>query len=165
MSAQNNQNLSIKKLLTLVGVAGASILLSFPVLAQTSDGNRLPTDDRSNTPNAPLNDQLNNDAKGGSQMNNGTNQMNNGTNQMNRPTTTGGGYPGNNVTPAGAMDNTNQRSTTDNFNQMNQRSTTDNVNQMNQPTTTGAGYPGNNVTSPAQYNNTNMNEQGVQGLW
>ena len=161
MIGQKNQHLSIKKLVVLTGAISASILLSLPVLAQTSNGGHLPSDDRYDSQGSSRNDELNNDNKSPGQSNN------NGTSQMNQPSTTGAGYPGNGVTPSGGT-----RSTDQQYNQSNPNGSS----QMNQPSTTGAGYPGNGVTpnsgssnSTGQYNNSGSSNstgaQGVEGLW
>ena len=156
MSAQKNQYLSTQKLVALAGAISASLLLSLPVLAQTSNGGRLPSDNRYDPQGSSKNDELNNDANSPGQSNN------NGTGQTNQPSTTGAGYPGNGVTPSSGTRSTDQQN-----NQSNPNSST----QMNQPSTTGAGYPGNGVTpnsgssnSTGQYNNSN-GAQGVEGLW
>ena len=105
MSLQNNKKLSIKSLLSIVGIAGASILMSLPVLAQATPDNsgstnqtqtttteRQPTDDRaapgenSNMQTQPSNNGMS--TTGTQQMNNSgsTTEMQ----QYNRRSTTTG---------------------------------------------------------------------------
>lgn len=69
MNKQNNNKLSIKTLLSIVGVAGASVLMSFPAFAQMTPsdsgssttpqmtGDRKPTDDRSMQQQTPASSQ------------------------------------------------------------------------------------------------------------
>ena len=69
MNKQNNRKLSIQTLLSIVGVAGASVLMSFPAFAQMTPSNsgsstdpqmtgeRKPTDDRSMQQQAPASSQ------------------------------------------------------------------------------------------------------------
>lgn len=156
MNAQKSKKLSIKKIVSLAGVATASVLLSVPAFAQVSpsngqnnengastgeqqiDGRRQPSDDRfPENQGASENNGMNNDIRG-------TNQdTNNTTNRMERPSTTGT-QPG-----AGQRQPTDDRfmqNQTVPQNPQNNRSNNDSTRGTYQPSTTGAGYPGNGVT-------------------
>ncbi|MEW6491370.1 MAG: hypothetical protein AB1589_02290 [Cyanobacteriota bacterium] len=75
--------------------------------------------------------------------------------QNNGGSTTGAGYPGNNVTPQGGDNNMNQESTNMEDNTQNQTRPAGSSYQNNGGSTTGAGYPGNNVTPQGGDNNMN----------
>ena len=144
MKTQNNRKLSIKTLLSIVGVAGASVLMSFPAFAQTTPsssdspssnqpmtGQRQPTDDRS----------MQNQTPGSQQMNTGT------SNTSDRQTTTG---------------------TTVETQQLNRSTTTQQVNPNGATPTSPTGTPSTtpqNTTSPAPTTTQETPDQGVRALW
>jgi hypothetical protein len=94
-------------------------------------------------------------------MNRGANSWNERSSQErfqdNGGSTTGAGYPGNNVRPQGVD---NERMNRDSMmnrgaNSWNERSSQERF-QDNGGSTTGAGYPGNGVTPPDEYNEENQ---------
>lgn len=159
MNIQNKKKLSIKYLLSIVGIAGASVVMSFPAFAQvtpsSSDspssnqqmtGERKPTDDRSMQEQTPA---------GSQQMNTGT------SNTSDRQTTTG------TTTVETQQYN---RSTTSQ--QANPNGVTPTTTPSAVPTDTPAVTPTDtpsttpeNTTSPAPTTNQQAPDQGVRALW
>ena len=173
MGTQHNKN-SIQKLISLAGVASASVFLSLPALSLTP-----PT---SSLSNQPLNNQseladstvrtrellaqgmsensrstgpecvgyLGNLTSGGGyycglyKLNQPS--TNREASTMNRSSTTGAGYPGNGVAPNSGANMMERPSAPSGSSSMEQRSTTGAGDTMNRPSTTGAGYPGNGVS-------------------
>lgn len=153
MNKQNNSKLSIQTFLSIVGVAGASVLMSFPAFAQMTPsnsgsstetpqmtGDRKPTDDRS----------MQNQTQGSQQMDGTSNtsdrQMNSGsttveTQQYNRSTTTQQTNP--NGTPATTPTNT----------------------PAVTPTDTAPMSTPENTTSPSTGATQQAPDQGVRALW
>jgi hypothetical protein len=189
MGTQHNKN-SIQKLISLAGVASASVFLSLPALSLTP-----PT---SSLSNQPLNNQsdladstvrtrellaqgmsensdsttpecvgyLGNLTSGGGyycglyKLNQPS--TNREASTMNRSSTTGAGYPGNGVSPNSGSNTMERPSTTGGSSSMDQPSTTGAGDTMNRPSTTGAGYPGNGV-SPNPGSNTMDKQSSTTG--
>jgi hypothetical protein len=152
MKVGNNKN-SLKKLVSMVGIASFSVLLCLPGLAQTMSEN-----ERNNTcggyegngtsgggyycamkrqnsqfPGRGADSGYRRTAPQGSSV------------RDNGGSTTGAGYPGNNVRPQGVDERNNQDSLNPGSNMENEMSPQDNSVRDNGGSTTGAGYPGNNV--------------------
>jgi hypothetical protein len=160
MNMKNHKRLSIKTLLSIAGVAGASVLMSFPVFAQTTPsrsdspsetqqmtGERKPTDDRYMQNQTPGSQQINTGTSSTSdrQMNSGSTTVE--TQQYNRSTTSQQVSPTD--TPAVSPTDTPAVPPTD----------TPAVSPSATPTT-----PQNN-TSPTPSNTQETPDQGVRALW
>ncbi len=172
MSGQYHKN-PITKILSLVGIASASICLSLPGFAQvspnTAESNQLIAQSMSG-------DGLNNTcggyegnatAGGGFYCARSRMNINGGNNSQyrtmpqgrsstnNSPSTTGEGYPGTGVRPQGTDSNMNQDSNTSGGNAPNQSPSQDRSNMDNGGSTTGAVSPGNGVRPQGMDNNMN----------
>ena len=146
MSAQSNHQL-LKKLFSMAGVASASLFFCLPGFAQDTF--------RNNDYSACGGYEGNATTGGGFYCARRQLFPNGGTDRTapaessyrdNGGSTTGAGYPGNNVTPQGADDNMNQESLNRRDNTDNEMAPAGSSNRDNGGSTTGAGYPGNNVT-------------------
>jgi hypothetical protein len=125
MSTQDNKN-SIKKFLSLAGVAGASVFLSCPVLAQTNP-------DYSSRANSTVRS---------------TELLAQAISDYQESPGNCGGYQGNGTTGGGyycALNRMNGPSSNGQASTMDRQSPTSSSDRMYQPSTTGAGYPGNGV--------------------
>jgi hypothetical protein len=168
MSTQDNKN-SIKKFLSLAGVAGASVFLSVPVLAQTNPNYNTRANSTVRAPEllaqaisdfqeSPRNcGGYQGNATTGGGYNCALNRINgpssNGqastmdrqspasrSDTMSQPSTTGAGYPGNGVAPNSGA------------NTMDRQSPNVSSDTMEEPSNTGAGYPGNGLVPSDGYN-------------
>jgi hypothetical protein len=168
MSTQDNKN-SIKKFLSLAGVAGASVFLSVPVLAQTNPNYNTRANSTVRAPEllaqaisdfqeSPRNcGGYQGNATTGGGYNCAINRINgpssNGqastmdrqspassSDTMSQPSTTGAGYPGNGVAPNSGA------------NTMDRQSPNVSSDTMDEPSTDGAGYPGNGLVPSDGYN-------------
>ena len=174
MNVQHQKNL-FKKLVGMAGIASASVLLSLPGLAQAapSAGGMNQSVNNSDRPSdSTMTDgqllaqtmsaqELNgrcagyegNATTGGgyycalSRMNSGygTAQPQGSSNVDNGRSTTGAGYPGNNVTPQGVDNRMNRESMNSGDNTQSGTARPESSNTDNGRSTTGEGYPGNNV--------------------
>ena len=151
MSEQSNKN-SFNKFLSLVGVASVGVFLALPGFAQVTPSNQDMSNNRSNR------------VCGGYEGNATTgggyycamNRLfpNRGARYQTPPagssysdqgrSTTGAGYPGNNVTPQGTDNRMNQESMNPGSNTQSETTPERSYNN-NGGSTTGAGYPGNGV--------------------
>jgi hypothetical protein len=195
MNIQNNKKLSIKTLLSIVGVAGASVVMSFPAFAQISPnssdspssnqqmtGERKPTDDRSMQNQAPAgNQQMNSNTPASTQPMNsdrlptddrsmqgqtqGSQQMNTGTSNTSDRQTTTG-------TTTVETQQYNRSTTSQQVNPDGATPTTTPSATPSSPTDTPAVTPTDtptttpqNTTSPAPATNQQAPDQGVRALW
>jgi hypothetical protein len=149
--------ISLKKLVGMAGIVSFSVLLGLPGLAQTmsenernnicggyegngtSGGGYYCAMKRQNSqfPNRGADSEYRRTPPQGSSF------------RDNGGSTTGAGYPGNNVTPQGVDERSNQDSPNPGSNMQNGTSpdgSSSRENRDNGGSTTGAGYPGNNVT-------------------
>ena len=184
MSGQYHKN-PIKKLVSLVGVASASVFLSLPGVAQTAPnagGMNQPlnkADRQTETDGQLIAQTMGNEGNrtcGGYEGNLTTGggyfcglyRMNpsgggnlyrtspQGSSMMNSgSSTTGAGYPGNNTKPQGVNDSMNQDSNRSGSSTQEQTSPQGSSTTGNGNSTTGAGYPGNGVTPQGQNNQMN----------
>jgi hypothetical protein len=175
MSVQHQKNL-FKKLVGMAGIASASVLLSLPGLAQAapSAGGMNQSVNNSDRPSdSTMTDgQLLAQTMSGQELNGrcagyegnattgggyycalprmnsgyGTTQPQGSSNVDNGRSTTGAGYPGNNVTPQGVDNRMNRESSSSGDNTQSGTASPESSNTDNGRSTTGAGYPGNNVT-------------------
>ena len=125
MSTQDNKN-SIKKFISLAGVAGASVFLSVPALAQT---------------NPNYNTRANSNVRS-------TELLAQAISDYQESPSNCGGYQGNGTTGGGyycALNRMNEPSSNGQASTMDRQSPTSSSDRMYQPSTTGAGYPGNGV--------------------
>lgn len=173
MNTQHNKN-PLKKLISLAGVAGASVFLGLPGFAEmtpNAGGVNQPVNNsdvqteqllaqstlRNERDNFICEGYLGNPTTGGGyfcsmqyrQFSNRELSTQYGTPRMergNEARTTGAGYPGNNVTPQGQDDTMNRDSMNRGTNFPNETPRRDSSFRDNGGSTTGAGFPGNNVT-------------------
>jgi hypothetical protein len=156
MNAHRHKN-SIKKLISLAGVASASVLLGLPGFAQTNSNPSSMSQPPSTERNSTCEGYEGNGTTGGGyycalpRMRGSSNgeegslyrnrtSPQESSNTDNRGSTTGAGYPGNNVRPQGVDNTGNQGSDT-----QDRAGSQDNSSPNSGGSTTGAGYPGNNV--------------------
>src|ERR687886_224319 len=132
MSTQDNKN-SIKKFISLAGVAGASVFLSVPALAQTNP-------DYSSRANSNVRS---------------TELLAQAISDYQESSSNCGGYQGNGTTGGGyycALNRMNGPSSNGQASTMDRQSPTSSSDRMYEPSNTGAGYPGNGQVPSDGYN-------------
>ena len=148
--------ISLKKLVSMAGIVSFSVLLGLPGIAQTMSEN-----ERNNICGGyegngttgggyycAMKRQNSQFPYGGADSDYRRTPPQGSSFRDNGGSTTGAGYPGNNVTPQGVDNRTNQDSLNPGSNIQNETSpdgSSSRENTDNGGSTTGAGYPGNNV--------------------